>query len=351
MKIAVVGCGAVGSFYGARLAGVGEEVHFLLRSDYAAVRQRGLSIRSFQGDFHLEPVCARCPEEIGPSDLVLVALKTTANEQLTRLLPPLLGPTTAVLTLQNGLGNEEALARLVRPEQILGGLCFVCLNRLEPGLIHHIAHGQVVMGEFHGSPGRRARQLAQLFEKAEVSCKVSENLRRARWEKLTWNVPFNGLGVGGAVGLEAVLSGNSPRGAKPGPCLSTDQLLADPRWFGLVRELMLEIITGARALGLELPDSLAELQIERTRSMGPYQASTLLDFERGAPLELESLFREPLRQARAAGLAMPRLDALCRVLGRLDPGGPARSCGTIRPKFQCPEQSPAARAEAPRQGG
>src|SRR5262245_63282133 len=110
MKIAVVGCGAVGSFYGAKLARIGQETHFLLRSDYELVRRNGLQIRSPQGDFRIRPKCARRPEEIGSSDLILIGLRTTANDQFSTLLLPLVGPTTAVLALQNGLGNEEALA-------------------------------------------------------------------------------------------------------------------------------------------------------------------------------------------------------------------------------------------------
>src|SRR5438067_6906414 len=139
MKIAVVGCGAVGSFYGAKLAQAGQQVHFLLRSDYDAVRRNGVLIHSPEGDFQVRPQPAAAPEQIGPSDLVLIALKTTANDQFPKLLPPLVGPATAVLTLQNGLGNEEALARLFPAAQIMGGLCFVCLNRTEPGVVHHLA--------------------------------------------------------------------------------------------------------------------------------------------------------------------------------------------------------------------
>src|SRR5438067_3786618 len=99
MKIAVVGCGSVGSFYGAKLARDGHEVHFLLRSDYDHVRRHGVFIKSPQGDFTVRPRCARTPEEIGPADLVLIALKTTANDQFPKLLPPLVGPSSAVLTL------------------------------------------------------------------------------------------------------------------------------------------------------------------------------------------------------------------------------------------------------------
>jgi 2-dehydropantoate 2-reductase len=324
VKIAVVGCGAVGSFYGARLARAGHEVHFLLRTDYEAVRRQGVLIHSPEGDFQVQPQCARGPEEIGRADLVLIGLKTTANEAFAKLLPPLVGSGTAVLTLQNGLGNEEALARLFPAGQIMGGLCFVCLNRVAPGVIQHIGYGQVVLGEFQRPTGPRTQAIADQFCAAGVPCTVTDNLARAHWQKLVWNIPFNGLGVAGAAGYEALIAPDSalPAPLSTGPqatnTLPTDKLLADDRWARLVRDLMLEVIAAARALGFDVPDAVADRQIERTRTMGAYRASTLIDFERGQPLELESLFLEPLRQATRAGVAAPRLLALCAVLQDLD---------------------------------
>jgi 2-dehydropantoate 2-reductase len=322
MKIAVVGCGAVGSYYGAKLCRAGDAVHFLLRSDYEAVRRKGVFVESPEGNFNVRPRCARTPAEIGESDLVIVALKTTANDQFPKLLPPLVGKNSAVLTLQNGLGNEEALAKLFPTEQILGGLCFVCLNRTAPGVIRHMDHGTVVLGEFQRWPEPRTHDIASRFRNAGVNCKVTDNLARAHWEKLVWNIPFNGLGVASAAGYEAmeVRREKCEGRTSLGQCLTTDKLLADARWEKLVRELMLEIIRSATAIGLPIPESLADKQIERTRTMGAYRASTLIDFEQGKPIELESLFLEPLRQARTTGLEVPRLQALCRVLTDLSQG-------------------------------
>lgn len=318
MKIAVVGCGAVGSFYGACLCRAGADGHFLLRADYDAVRAHGVRIHSYQGDFTVRPRCARTPEEIGPCDLVLIALKTTANDQFARLLPPLVGPTTTVLTLQNGLGNEDALARLVPVPQILGGHCFVCLNRVAPGVVRHLDHGRIVIGEYQRPSQPRTHQLAQRFQQAGVPCDVTDHLEQAHWEKLTWNVPFNGLGVAGVAGYAAVEHGRLLDGTQLATCLPTDALLADPRWAACVRALIGELSAAAAALGFPIAPNLADVQIERTRTMGAYRASTLLDYERGLPLELESMFLEPLRQARRAGIAMPNLEKLCAVLQQLD---------------------------------
>ena len=321
MKIGVVGCGALGSYYGAKLCRDGQETHFLLRSDYAWVRAKGLRVRSVVGDFHVNPRCARAPEEIGVCDLVLIGLKTTANGQFAKLLPPLVGENTAVVTLQNGLGNEAPLAVLFGAEKIMGGLCFVCLNRVEPGVIHHLAHGTIVLGEYERWPEPRTHDLASMIRHAGVPCKVTDDLERAHWEKLVWNIPFNGLGVASVAGCGALTAPPAALGISrfTRPCLGTDQLLADPRWERLVRELMLEVIAAANALGFKIPESLAANQIERTRTMGAYKASTLIDFERGQPLELESMFLEPLRRAQKAGVATPRLAALGTVLKALDP--------------------------------
>jgi 2-dehydropantoate 2-reductase len=318
MKIAVVGCGAIGSYYGAKLGQSGQDMHFLLRSDYDTVRREGVLIRHSEGDFHYRPKCARMPEEIGISDLVLIGLKTTANDQFENLLKPLVGPATAILTLQNGLGNEAQLAALFGREKVLGGLCFVCLNRVGPGIIQHVAHGAILMGEYGRDPEPRTHAIARAIRDSGISCKVTNNLEAAHWEKLVWNVPFNGLGVASVAGYEAVVNGELPAGVRVGPCLTSDQLLDKGRWEELVRELMMEVITTANALKLGLAVEIAEQQIERTRDMGAYKASTLLDFENGQRLELESLFLEPLRQARDAGMPTPRLAAMCEILKALD---------------------------------
>jgi 2-dehydropantoate 2-reductase len=317
MKIAVVGCGALGSYYGARLCRAGHEVHFLLRSDFAAVRQNGVWIESAEGSFHAQPRCARAPQEIGHAELVLIGLKTTANHVLPQLLPALTGAHTAILTLQNGLGNETAVAAVAGAEKTMGGVCFVCLNRIAPGRILHLAHGAVVLGEFDRPPQARTHLICQAISGAGVECRVAENLQQARWEKLVWNIPFNGLGVAGAAGLDAVLQGNVSPGAKLQGCLTTDVLLAQPDWEKLVRELMMETIAAARAQGLNVPVTAADRQMERTRRMGAYKASTLLDFENERELELEGLFLEPLRRALQAGVPCPRLAALCGVLEQL----------------------------------
>ena len=314
MKIAVVGCGAVGSYYGALLCRDGHETHFLLRSDFDAVKRRGVSVKSTQGDFNVRPRCSRHPQEIGPCDLVLIGLKTTANYRLPEFIQPLTDSRTAVMALQNGLGTEAEIKKFLPADQILGGLCFVCLNRTGPGIVHHIAHGKIVIGEYERWPEPRTHDLCTAFKHAGIPCQVTDNLERAHWEKLVWNIPFNGLGVAACAGYDACVEGRLTPDTRPGPMMATDALLGNPKWESLVRELMMEIITTANRLQLAIPESYAERNIERTRVMGPYRASTLIDFEHGQPLELENLFLMPRQYARRAGVETPRLDALCEIL-------------------------------------
>ncbi len=321
MKMAIVGCGAVGSYYGARLCRAGHEVHCLLRSDYEVVERDGIRVESVDGDFTVWPYAAREADEVGPVDVVWVALKTTANGILSEVLPPLMGEETVVVSLENGLGDEEQVAAVVGAERVLGGLCFVCLNRIAPGVISHMAHGLIVLGE-HGRPAmERTERLAECLRRAGVPCRVTGDLGRAHWEKLVWNIPFNGLGVAAAAGWDAVQSGVLTPGVELGDVWPTDRLLADARWEGLVRELMGEVLLGARSQGYEIEQAFAEEQVSRTREMGAYLASTLLDYQQGKALEVESVFLEPLRRAKAAGCALPRLEALCGVLAAMNPAG------------------------------
>lgn len=291
-SVAIVGSGAIGLYYGGRLAQAGENVKFLLRSDFDEISRHGLKVESVEGDFELPVVQAfRTPEEIGPVDLVIVCWKATANAHLPEVLPPLLHSATQVLTLQNGLGNCEAIAEIVGPERVLGGLCFVCINRLSPGLVSHTAGGKIAVGEFAPGLKDRAIEIAHRFKAAGIPCSAAENLQRAQWEKLIWNVPFNGLAV-----------------AEGG--VTTDILLADPAIEDRIRVLMTEVVAAANAQGLGVDPSWIEWNIERTRPMGPYKPSTMIDFVEGRELELGPIWEEPLRRAKEAGVEIPAMEAL-----------------------------------------
>ncbi len=289
--IAIVGSGAVGAYYGARLAkGTDAAVSFLMRRDLVAVRESGLQIKSVDGDFDLNPVSAfATTQEIGPVNLVIIALKATSNEVIPELLPLLLKEGTRILTLQNGLGNEEFLQSHFPDHPILGGLCFVCINRGEPGVIHHLAHGRVEMGELTGTGS--VEEVHELFIRAGLDARLLPNLGLARWRKLIWNVPFNGLSI-----------------AEGG--IDTEKILASPTRVDRVRTLMHEVIAAAAAFGYEIDPAFAESNIKGTAEMGAYRPSSLIDFEAGQAIEVEPIWGEPLRRAREKGIAMPELTRL-----------------------------------------
>ncbi len=295
--IAVVGAGAVGAYYGGRLAQHGQDVHFLLRSDFGTVARRGWTIRSCDGDFTLPPGTMHVyekPEKMPKADLVIVTLKATANDQYEPLIRPLLKDSTQILTLQNGLGNEDRLAELFGPQRILGGLAFVCIYRIEPGVIHHMDHGYIRVGEFIEGSIDRASVIAEMFNKSKVKCDVLSSLRWGRWEKLVWNVPFNGLG--------AALD------------LTTDELIGNPTGEAHVRAVMKEVVTAAKAFGVALPPDIIDKKIAQTRTMGAYKSSMQMDRQNGRPLEVEAILGEPVRAAAAAGAATPLMAELYRLV-------------------------------------
>jgi 2-dehydropantoate 2-reductase len=291
-SIAIVGSGALGLYYGARLARAGADVSFLARSDLDVLRTRGIAVKATDGDFALPSVkAAGTPEEIGPVDLVIITLKATANDQLARILPPLIHANTVVINLQNGLGVDEPVAAVVGAERTLGGLCFICANRIAPGVAECTMPGHVVIGEFAGELQPRTRAVTDWFVRADVQAEIGESLVEARWRKLVWNVPFNGLSV--------VYGG-----------MTTDVILESPEREAEVWALMREVQAAAAAYGFKIPEDFVTLQVERTRPMGPYKPSTMLDYLAGRPLELEPIWGEPLRRARAKGVETPRLAAL-----------------------------------------
>lgn len=299
-RIAVVGSGAIGSYYGGKLAAAGLDVHFLVRGDLSEIRQKGLHIIGEGENVHLTEVkCSNSTEKIGPCDLVLIAVKTISNPALQKLLFPLLHDGTLLLTLQNGLGNEELLARHFGAERVLGGLCFICLTRTSRIRIERADHGHISIGEFNRAPLPRTHDIAALFQAGGVHCSVVQNLGLERWRKLVWNIPFNGL---------SILAGE----------IDTAAILRDEHLSATTLAVMEEVIDAARRCGYPLETSTAAEQMKRTETMGPYRPSTLLDFQADRPLEIEAIWGEPLRRAQAAGAQTPRLQMLYSLLQSLD---------------------------------
>ena len=299
--IAIVGSGAIGGYYGARLAQHSHNVHFLLRSDFQTVTQTGWTVRSTSGDFHLPPDRFHAHADVKqfpPIDLVVLTLKSISADHYASLIGPLLGPDTAILTLQNGLGNEDVLAQQFGPHRIIGGLAWICSTRTAPGVIDHTFGGRIQISDFVGGDTARARSVADLFNRSNVEAEVLADVRTGKWRKLGWNVAFSGLGT--------VLD------------LPTDRILATEPGVQFVSALAREVIAIAGAQGIEIPDEFADQIVPFTRKMGSYRTSMQIDREMGRPLELEPIFAAPLRYAREFNVSCPRLAALYDLLKILD---------------------------------
>ncbi|MFL2450803.1 MAG: 2-dehydropantoate 2-reductase [Verrucomicrobiales bacterium] len=292
-RIVIVGCGAVGLFYGAKLALSGQDVHFLMRQDFDQVSKYGIKIESASGEAeYLEnPSIYRDALEIGPCDLIIVAIKSTDNKALESLIPKLIKKETAIMTLQNGLGNEEFIAKKFGSYRVLGGLCFVCLNRVSKGVVRHIAQGTISCGEFMGLPLPRTHDVALMFKSAGIPFIVAESLIEQRWKKLVWNIPFNGISI-------------SEGG------VDTSVILKDKSLLFLVEALMREVIQVANKLGYDLSNSLIDHNIKETKSMGPYRPSSMIDFMEGRPVEVEAIWGNPVRVGRSVGVEIPRMETL-----------------------------------------
>ena len=295
-SVAIAGSGAVGLFYGARLARSGVDVRFLMRRDLAHARAHGIRVLSCDGDFSLaSPQVGGSGEELGPCDLVLVTAKTTQTASLLPQISGMLRPDSAILTLQNGLGAEESLAAAFPTHEIHRGVCFVCLNRTGPAEVTHLRHGTVGIGAFQPKSGGRMESIAELFRRADIPCRVATDLEELLWKKLVWNIPFNGLGIAaGGVGTAAILN--------------------DPALTERARRLMAEVIAAANAEGCSLAENLIEQQFQQTAVMGDYLPSSVLDYREGKPVEVDSIWGEPLRRAHAAGVPVPELERLEREI-------------------------------------
>ncbi|MNF39687.1 2-dehydropantoate 2-reductase [compost metagenome] len=308
-RIGIIGTGAIGGYYGLMLARAGFEVHFLLRSEYAAVARDGLRVRHAQlGELHLPKVNAwQDAAQMPACDWLLVGAKTTSNGELAPLLAQVAAPGAKVVLLQNGLGVEDALRPLLPDSlHLLGGLCFICAHREAPGVVVHQSQGVCNLG-YHSGPALDDERQALLeqgvawLREAGIESSVIADLNQARWQKLVWNIPYNGV---------AVLLGSSTR-----PLMSN----ADSR--ALLQALMQEVVDAALACGGSLPDNYPQKLLAYTERMPDYLPSMYHDFALRRAAELPAIYAAPLAAAELAGVDMPRVRMLYQALSFLQAAG------------------------------
>ncbi len=290
LRYGVIGTGAIGGYYGAKLAHSGQEVHFLLHKDYEYVKKNGLQVDSCDGSFHLSDVNAYSSTQDMPTcDVVFVCLKSVNNHLLAELLPPLLHQDTLVVLIQNGIGLEADVQKMFPRLELAAGLAFICSAKTEPGHINHQCYGYINIGNYSCHNEELMNQLIRDFKKANVDANLVE-YHEARWKKAVWNMPFNGM----TVALNT----------------RTDLLLKNPSTFKLIKEQMLEVIHTAQQMGVNIPMSFADKMIQNTLDMTPYSPSMKLDYDYHRPMEIYYLYTRPLEEARKHGLQMPKLEML-----------------------------------------
>lgn len=291
MTYAIIGTGAIGGFYGAKLARSGRDVHFLLHRDYDFVKANGLRVESCDGSFILNPVQVYCDTRQMPkADVVLVGLKSTNEHLLKELLPPVLKEDTVVVLIQNGIGLEPDVQEWFPQLQLVAGLAFIFSSKTEPGHINHQCYGSINLGNYSCRSEKLFSSILADFIEAGIDAHSVE-YHEARWRKAVWNMPFNGM----TVALHT----------------QTDLLLKNPSTRQLIREQMMEVVGASRALGISGIDELfIEKMIDMTDHMVPYSPSMRLDYDFHRPMEIDYLYTRPIAEAKKVGFHMTKLEML-----------------------------------------
>jgi len=305
-KVAVVGAGAVGTYYGARLAEHGHDVAFILRSDYSAVSERGITVNSKDGDIRLHsPRITRSAIELAETfqpDWILCALKATALSDAERLISPLIDADTRLLAIINGLGIEEEFAKWMDPKRVFGGLAFTCINRLEPSVINHLDYGPLTVTHLGDDPLELTLAMS-LWEQVKVVTSIADSRLAARYLKLCWNIPFNGL---------CVLTGG----------VSTEVIMQEPHLRSLAEKIMREVIEIGNAdlvnsmgeFAPQLDNRVVDELMTMTDTMIDYKPSTMIDFVEGREMEIDAIFQVPLTRGLMLGVECVELQKMTEAL-------------------------------------
>jgi len=304
MKIAFMGAGGVGGLIGARLAQVGCDVSFVARGAHlAAMREHGLTLESTLGNAHLPKVrVTDDPGSLGPVDLVVIAVKLWDTEAAAQAVKPLIGPETAVLSLQNGVVKDDILRRHFGEQAVMGGVGYVATHVARPGVIHQTGTMQrLIFGEYDGARTPRATALLDVLLRAGIQAEIAPDIRRTLWEKYVFLVG---------------LSGTTATMRRPiGP------IRANPQTRAFLFDLMKETVAVGRALGVALPETYAEERLAFADTVPADMTSSMHhDLERGSPLEVEWLSGGVVQLGKKAGVPTPANRAVWDVLA-LHAGG------------------------------
>lgn len=309
MKIAMMGSGGVGGFFGGRLANAGYDVSFIARGSHLeAMRRDGLRIENEpQGDIHVPRVRATDdPASLGPVDLVILSVKLWDTEDAARAISPIVGPATGVLSLQNGVIKDDILRAAFGPERVMGGVGYVATHISKPGVIHQVGTMQrIVVGEYDGRRSERAAFLHEALLKAGVKAELSDDIRRAIWEKYVFLVGLSGT----------TTAARTPLGPIRG----------NPRSRAFLLDMMREVVAVGRALGVALPEDFADNRLAFADTLPADMTSSMHhDLERGNRLEVDWLSGGVVDLGAKVGIATPANRAVQALLAVHAQGRPAQ---------------------------
>jgi 2-dehydropantoate 2-reductase len=297
MKVGVFGAGGVGGYFGGRLAQAGVDVALIARGAHlAALRESGLSVRSMGGDFTVQVTASHDPSEIGPCDVVLFCVKSYDTDEAAAALGPLLKEETAVVSLQNGIDNEEKIGARIGPAHVLGGAAFIFARLAEPGVVEETGGPRkIVFGELDGSKSDRAERLLAACRAADVDAVLADDIRVVLWDKYAFLCALAGVTAAAR--------------------LPIDRLIRVPESRELFAELVREVTLVARAEGVDLPDGIAEQKIAFVETLEPGSFASLYhDLIAERRIELDALYGELTRRAARRGVNVPASDVIYALL-------------------------------------
>ena len=287
MRIAVMGTGAVGGYFGAKLAAAGHEVIFIARGAHlAALKQFGLYVESFRGNLRIRSALfTDDPAEGGTVDLVLFCVKSYDTGTATLALAPLMAPTTRVLSLQNGVDNPSLIAQTWGKERTLAGVVYLGARLVQPGVINHSSGGKILIGELDGAVYESTRAIQKAISASQIPCELSPNINQAQWRKLLWNAPFCAISCLTRATVRDILESESLR--------------------KLAIDCMAEVTAAAETQGVDLEPSWIDETLKFSQSLGDFRPSMLQDLEAGKPLEFEAINGVVVNLLRRCGKEAP----------------------------------------------
>jgi len=295
MRFVIVGAGGVGGYYGAMLARGGHEIFFIARGEHLKkINNDGLKIKSLNGDFSIRAIAGENADSFGLADYALVCVKSYDTASTSDLYKSSVGPDTVIVSLQNGVDNEQIISSQFGHDKVMGGVAFVGARVERPGLILHTAFGHITIGDPGQGATDRALKLCQIFNDSEVKCHVSDDINRDLWGKMVWNTGFNAICAILDCPAKAVASYEGTR--------------------QIVKSAMSEWIEVARSSGVDLDPSLADKNIAVTLKGGEVIPSMLHDRRRGRKMEIETFNGKAAKLGAKLGIDTPVNLALAEII-------------------------------------